>query len=425
MILAIAIGFVVLGGLGMPLAFAIGLSALAGAVVGDLPLSLLPGKMVHSIDSFPLMAIPLFALAGQLMINGQIMDRLIDFANSIVGRIRGGLAHVTVIAALILSGVSGTAVADATALGGTIVPALSKAYGRPFAASVVGAAANLGPIIPPSAAFIVYAVMAGNVSIGGLFISGIVPGILLASGLMAMCSYLAHRRNYPYTGEPIDLGNIWLQTKRSFVVFMMPIVVVGGITAGAFTATEGAAIGVVYALVVGFFITRKLRVSHLPGALLNAGIVTAIVGALIAFASMVTYIFSVALLPQQLTELLRGLTQNPYAFVLLVNLLLLICGMFIEANAILVMLAPLLAPMASSYGIDPIYFGFLFSMNVVLGGITPPVGIILFVMSAMTRVPMTTLIANIWPFIIVSYGVLFLVSFVPPLVLFLPKAFGW
>jgi C4-dicarboxylate transporter DctM subunit len=425
MIVAVAIAFAVLGAIGMPLAFAIGVSALAGALVGGLPLSMLPGKMVHSIDSFPLMAIPLFTLAGQLMISGQIMDRMIDFANSIVGRIRGGIAHVTIIAALILSGVSGTAVADATALGGTLVPALTKFYGKPFAAAVIGAASNLGPIIPPSAAFIVYAVMAGNVSVGGLFVSGVVPGFLLAGALMLLCSYLAHRRRYPYTSEPLSLRNIWLQTRRSAVVFMMPVIVVGGITAGAFTATEGAAISVVYALFVGFFITRKLKLSHLPGALLNAGIVTAVVGALIAFASMVTYIFSVSLLPQQMAEWLRTVTQSPLVFIMLVNLLLLICGMFIEANAILVMLAPLLAPIANAYGLDPIYFGFLFSMNVVLGGITPPVGIILFVMSAMTRLPMTTLIANMWPFVVVSYGVLLLCSFFPGLVLFLPKTLGW
>ena len=411
--------------MGMPLAFALGLASLAAVIVEGLPLSQIAGKMVHSIDSFPLMAIPLFMLTGQLMMRGGIMDRLIDFANAVVGRIRGGLAHVTVVAAMGFSSVSGTAVADATALGATLGPPLSKAYSRGFGASVVASSSNLGPIIPPSAGMIVYAIMAENVSIGGLFVAGILPGIILGLAMMALCTYIAYRRGYPLTGEPLSLRNIWRQTKRSFIVFMMPVIVIGGIIGGVFTATEGGAIAVVYALFIGFFVTRKLKVSDLPPALLNAAIISGVVGALIAFASSVTYLLTVGLVAQALVEFLREVTSSPVVFTLLVMLVLVVVGMFMEANASYVMLVPLIAPVAATYGVDPIYFGFLFVMNVTLGGITPPVGILLFVVSGIWRLPVSELFVNIWPFILVQYVVLALCFLFPPIVTLLPRAFGF
>ncbi|MBI4182672.1 MAG: TRAP transporter large permease [Proteobacteria bacterium] len=425
MITAIVVAFFALGIIGMPLAFALGIASLLALLIGGLPITQIPGKMVHSIDSFPLMAIPLFMLAGQLMLRGGIMERLIDFANSVVGRVRGGLAHVTVVAAMGLSSVSGTAVADATALGGTLGPALIKSYSKGFGASVVASSSNLGPIIPPSAGMIVYAIMAEDVSIGGLFVAGILPGIVLGLAMMGLCTYIARRRGYPLTGEPLSLRGMWRQTRRSFIVFMMPVVVIGGIIAGVFTATEGAAIAVVYALVIGFFVTRRLKLSDLAPALLNAAVITGIVGALIAFASSVTYLFTVELLAQTLADFLKSVTTDPYQFTLLVMLILVVVGMFMEANASYVMLVPLIAPIAAAYGIDPIWFGFLFVMNVTLGGITPPVGILLFVVSGIWRISMTELVANIWPFILVQYAALFVCFLFPALVTLLPRALGY
>src|SRR5581483_5038803 len=316
----IIIMFAIFGTLGMPLAFALGLAGLAGILVGDFPPIQLAGKMVNSIDSFPLMAIPLFMLAGQLLLRGGIMERLIEWANAVVGRVKGGLGHVTVVAAMGLSSVSGTAVADATALGGTLGPALSKAYGKPFGAALVAASSCLGPIIPPSAGMIVYAILAEQVSVGAMFIAGILPGIFLGLSMMALCTYYAHKRNYPTTGSAFNWRNVFYETRRSFIVFLMPILVIGGIIGGVFTATEGAAIAVVYALLIGFFITRKLKLRDLPIALLNAGIVSAIVGALIAFASQVTYLLTAEMVGVQIGEWLRSLTTDPLMFTFIVQL---------------------------------------------------------------------------------------------------------
>jgi TRAP-type transport system large permease protein len=332
---------------------------------------------------------------------------------------------VTVVAAMGLSSVSGTAVADATALGGTLGPALSKAYGKPFGAALVAASSCLGPIIPPSAGMIVYAILAERVSVGAMFIAGIVPGIVLGLAMMGLCTYYAHKRNYPVTGHAFSWRRVLHETRRSFIVFLMPILVIGGIIGGVFTATEGAAIAVVYALLIGFFITRKLKLSDLPVALLNAGIVSAIVGALIAFASQVTYLLTAEMVGVQIGEWLRSLTQNPLLFTLIVQLLLVVVGMFMESNAAYVMLVPIISPIAMQYGLDPVYFGFLFVMNITLGSITPPVGVLLFVASGIWRINIVHIIREVWPFIIVQYAVLFVCMLFPPIVLFLPKLVGY
>ncbi len=425
MILAMILVFVVFATMGMPLAFALGLAGLAGILVDGFPLIQLSGKMVHSIDSFPLMAIPLFMLAGQLMLRGGIMDRLIDFANAIVGRVRGGLAQGTVVAAMGLSSVSGTAVADATALGGTLGPALSNAYSKGFGAALVAAASNLGPIIPPSAGIIVYAILAGDVSVGAMFMAGILPGIVLGLAMMALCSVIARRRGYPLTGEPFSFRRVLREARRSFIIFLMPVIVIGGIIGGVFTATEGAAVAVVYALFIGFAVTRRLKLSDLPPALLNAGIITAIVGALIAFASQVTYLLTAEMVGIDIADWLQGFTDSAPVFILMVMLILLLVGMFMEANAAYVMLVPIIAPIALLYGIDPVYFGFLFVMNITLGAITPPVGILLFVSSGIWQLKITEVIREIWPFVLVQYAVLLICVMFPDLVLFLPRLAGF
>lgn len=425
MITTVVVVFVLFSLTGMPIAFALGLAGVAGIIVGDFPMIQLAGKVVHSIDNFPLMSIPLFMLAGQLMMRGGIMDRIIDFANALVGRVRGGLGHVTIIAAMGLSSVSGTAVADATALGGTLGPALSKAYGRPFSAALVASASNLGPIIPPSAGMILYAFLAEEVSVGALFISGILPGVFLGLATMGLCSWIAYRRNFPISETPFSFRNLMVQTRQAFPIFMMPVVVIGGIVGGVFTATEGAAIAVAYALVLGFFVTRTLKLSDIPPALLNSAIVTSIVGALIAFASQVTYLFTAEMVGVTIAEWLQSLTNDPQIFVLLVMVLLLLVGIPIEANASFIMLVPILAPIAKQYGIDPVYFGLLFVFNITLGGITPPVGGQLFVVSGIWRVGMNEMLPDLMPFIILQYSVLFVCMLFPQIVLFLPKLVGY
>lgn len=426
MTLAIIVVFLVLALIGAPLAFALGLASLAGLYVGDMDFSVLSQRMMHSVDNFPLMAIPLFMLAGELMVAAGILQRLVDFANALVGRVHGGLAHVAIVAGMILAAVSGAAVASASALGSTLVPSMRKQYDTGFSSAVVASAANLGAIIPPSNAMIVYALMAGStVSVGGLFMAGVIPGLVLTVGFMALASYISFRRGFPLTGEDLNLKKVLGHTWRAMPILMMPVVVVGGIVGGAFTATEGAAIAVVYSLLMGFFVTRQLKIADLPRALFNAAVTAAMVGALIAFASTVTFAFTIDLIPMQLTAWLKAFTADPQVFLLLVMGLLIMVGMFIESNAAYIMLVPLLAPIALSYGIDPLLFGFLFVLNLVVGMMTPPVGILLFVMCGISNISLHELIKSAWPFIALQYLVLALCIFFPDIVTWLPRALGY
>lgn len=426
MSLAITLVFFAFGLLGMPIAFALGFGSLVGLAMANVDYNMLPQRMMHAINSFPLMSIPFFMLAGELMIKADIMPRLIEFANAFVGRVRGGLGHATMIAAAGLSTVSGAAVADASALSGTLIPELKKSYGLPFASAVVAAAANLGPIIPPSGAMIVYALMAGpSVSIGGLFMAGVIPGLILAAAMMGWCSYVAWKRDYPLTGEGFSLANVLSQVRRSLIVFLMPVTVIGGIIGGAFTATEGSAIAVVYALLIGLFVTRKLKLSDLPDAMLRAAITTAIVGAMIAFASTITFLFTIDMLPQKLAELLKTITSNPLLFNLIVAVVLFIVGTAMESNAAYIMLVPLLHPIALDFGLDPLHFGFLFVFNLVIGMLTPPVAVVLMVVQGVSGVATKPFMKEVWPFVWVQYGVLLLCMLFPPVVTWLPRAMGY
>ena len=425
MIVAIIAGFFLFALLGVPLAFSLGLASLAGMLVSGFDLVQMPGKMVHAVDSFPLMAIPLFIIAGQLMVRGGIMDPLIDFANAIVGRVQGGLAHVTIVAAMGLSAISGVAVADAAALGGTLGPHLSRVYSRPFAASLVAAASCLGPIIPPSGAMIVYAVVASDVSVAALFMAGIVPGIIMGIGMMVLSSVIARRRNYPVSGEPFSFARVFQTFRRAGLIFGMPIVVIGGIIAGAFTATEAAAIAVVYAIAIGFLVTRRLKLSDLPPALLSAGILTSVVGALIAFSATVTYLLTLERVGDLVASWMLAFTSDPTVFLLLVMAIVLVLGMFMEGNTIIIMFAPIVAPLAIAFKIDPVFFGLLFVINVVLGSITPPVGILLFVTASIWQLDLPSIVKEVFPFIFLLYGILLVLVFFPSLSMALPWALGY
>ncbi len=328
--IAIAV-FAALALIGAPLAFAIGLGAVIALYLGDFDLVVLPQRMMFAVNSFPLMAIPLFMLAGELMVKAGIVDRLIGFANSLVGRVHGGVAHVTILAGTVFASVSGAAVASASALGSTLVPALRKSYPDGFSSAVVASAANLGPVIPPSNAMIVYALMAGSsVSVGGMFMAGIVPGLILTLGFMALASFIARRRGYPLSGEPFSGRRALTETRRAGLILLMPVIVVGGIVGGIFTATEGAAIAVVYALAVGLFVTRKLKIADLPGCLFRAAMLAAMVGALIAFASVMTFVFTLDLVPLRLSAFIEGVTSDPMVFIAIVMAMLLVVGMLIE-----------------------------------------------------------------------------------------------
>jgi len=258
-----------------------------------------------------------------------------------------------------------------------------------------------------------------------LFMAGGVPGLLLTVGFMVLASFLSYKRDYPLTGDGFRIRNVLIQTRRAIVIILMPVIVVGGIVGGVFTATEGAAIAVVYSLFIGFFVTRNLKLSDLPGALFRAAVTAAMVGALIAFASTVTFVFTIDLVPIRLTGFIQKFTDDPRVFIAMVMVLLVVVGMFIESNAAYIMLVPLFAPIALTYNIDPLYFGFLFVLNLVAGMMTPPVGVLLFVMCGITRISMTELVRSVWPFVVLQYIVLLICAIFPSLVTALPRYLGY
>lgn len=413
--------FFVFALLGVPLAFAMAAGVFGAMYSNGVSPAFAAAKMVHSVDSFPLIAIPLFTMAGQLLIRGGVIDPLIHFANTLIGRIKGGLGHVTVLSAMGLSAVSGTAVADAAALGGILGPSLTKHYSRGFGAALVSAASCMGPIIPPSSAMILYAVVTPGVSVAGLFAAGVVPGIFMGLCLMVLCSFIAHRRGWGYTGDPFSLARMLDGLHKAWLILLMPIIVIGGIMAGVFTATEGAAVAVVYALAAGFLVTRKLRFADIPPALVSAAMITAVVGVLIAFSSGITFLFTLERAGEAVASVMEANISSQLSFLLVSAFILFLLGMFVEGNSLIIMLGPLLAPVAASFGVDPVYFAFLFIMNLAIGSLTPPVGILLFVTSSIWKVDIAVVTRNAWPFIGVLYGSLVMMIFIPELVMALPR----
>lgn len=412
--------------LAIPLAFSFGLAGLVGVYLSGLPIEVIASRMMFSINSFPLLAIPFFMLAGELMVKGGIVALGIRFANTIVGRMRGGLGQVTVLSALGLASVSGTAVADAAALGSALMKPVGQTYGRKFAAALIAGASNLGPILPPSTAMIVYASIAGpGLSVPALFLGGVLPAVLIA-GLMSIYVYFAaRRRNLPINSEPFQWGIIFREGVRAFPVLMLPVIIIGGITGGFFTATEGGAVAVALALILGFFYTKELKLADIPGALLGAGLTTAGVTVIIAFASTVTFIFSIDSLPDQLAAALQAMTHNPEVFLILVFLLLVVVGMFMESTAAYVMLVPIFAPIADAYGIDPIHFALVFILTLIVGMLTPPVGVLLFVMCGISGLKLGEIVEEVWPYILIQFGVTLAVLFFPSVFLWLPHLLGF
>jgi tripartite ATP-independent transporter DctM subunit len=412
--------------LGISIAFAFGVAGLVGLWVSGLPVEMLASKMMFAVNSFPLLAIPFFMLAGELMVRGGIVTVAIKFANTLIGRVRGSLGHVTILSGLGLASVSGTAVADAAALGGALMKPLGASYGRPFGAALIAATGNLGPILPPSTAMIVYATIVGpELSLPALFIGGVLPAILIA-GLMILYVYLAARwRNFPLTGDPFSFREFARVGLSSLPVLLLPVVIIGGIVGGVFTATEGGAIAAVFSLLLGLFYTRELKLSDIPVCLLHAGLATGVVTVIIAFASTVTFLFSIDHLPLLLRTTIESMTSDPTMFLVLIFLMLIVIGMFMESTAAYVMLVPIFAPMAVAYGVEPLHFALVFILTLIVGMLTPPVGVLLFVVAGISGLKLSQIVAEAWPYILIQFGVTLGVLFFPSVFLFLPKLAGY
>ncbi len=426
MLTTMALAFTLSVLIGIPIAFGLGVSALSSMLVwGKVPLYLIPQRMFTGVDSFVLMAIPFFMLSGELMGSTGILHRLLKFADALVGGIRGGLAHVNIVGSMIFAGISGSAVADASALGSVCIPAMRQEYDLDFGASVTAGAATIGPIIPPSIPMIVYATSTSGVSIAGLFLCGVIPGIMMGLGMMVIAYSIARKRNYPVRQERISARDFGSRCWQVIPALMMPIIVLGGILSGIFTATEAGAISAVYALAVGLFVTRELRLKDIPPAFLRAGVTTAVVFMLIATANGVSWLLTAQQVPALISVHLKNISPSPIVFLVVVNLFLFVVGCLMETTAALIMLVPILAPIAASYGIHPLHFGFIVVLNLVIGLLTPPVGAVLFVICGMTDLPLERLMRGVWPHLVWQIVVLALTTYFSELALWIPRFFGY
>lgn len=416
---------VVLFALGTPIAFALAASALAGALYdGTISLTIVPQRIFAGLDSFPLLAAPLFILAGEIMSTGSMSARLVRFAGALVGHLRGSLAMISVVASMLFAGVSGSATADTAAVGSIMIPAMIKqGYSPDFAAAVQAAAGTIGPIIPPSVIMIIFGFIA-SVSVAALFMGGVIPGVLIGFGLMAMSYLHARKGGVAYLGgKRSSWAEVWRASLDAVPALGMPAIIFGGILAGIFTPTEAAAVAAVYGLVIETLVYRDIGLADLPRLLRNTVKVSSIVMLIVATSSLFAWVITFAEIPQRVTTFLVSISTSPAVFLLLVNVLLLIVGTFMESIAAMIILIPILYPAANHFGIDPVHFGVVITVNLCIGMITPPLGVTLFVASSISRRPITTIVRPLLPLMIIMIAVLMMITYVPQTVLFLPRLF--
>jgi tripartite ATP-independent transporter DctM subunit len=423
-ILLIFLGLMVIG---VPIGFAMGLTALFGFFkVGDPALlTMLPQRFFSAMDSFSLLALPFFFLAGDIMNRVGLSERLIEFCDVLFGRLRGGLAQVSIVASVIFGGISGSAVADIAALGSIFIPAMKKeGYDEDFAAALAVAASIIAPIIPPSIIMVIYGALMG-VSIAGLFAAGVVPGLLIALGLMIITRFISGKRGYPQREEKPTFRKIVRATGRASWALFMPIIILGGILAGIVTPTEAAAVAVGYALMVGFFVFRTLTLKDLYQLLFQGSIMMGIIALIMSSASVLAWLLASEQVPEMVAKAFPSVSKDKFAVLLLVNVFLLIVGTLMDITAALIILAPILAPLAISQGVHPLHFGIMMCVNLNIGLMTPPVGGSLFTVTAITGIDMWRITRQMWPFVLVEVGVLFLITYVPEITLFVPKLLGF
>jgi tripartite ATP-independent transporter DctM subunit len=409
--------------LSAPIIVALGGCSLVYALVSSsMPVTTLIQTIFGGLATFPLLAIPLFMLAGNLMNEGGITQDLVRFARLLLGHVRGGLGHATILACAIFAAISGAAVATAVAIGMVMIPAMKKAgYEEDVAAALTCTAACMGPIIPPSIPFIIYGVTA-NVSIGALFLGGVFPGLLLGIALMIYMYFLAIRRKYPLDAKA-PLKDVLIAAGKAVPALFMPVLILGGILSGMFTPTEAAGVACVYSAFVGVVVYRRLNFRNLPDVLLKAGLESGMVMMLIAMSEPFAWIVAVDQIPQMLIEWLTALTTSPWIILLFINIFLLLLGIPMETAPALVIVTPVLAPIAAHLGIDPVHMGIVICLNLVLGLITPPVGAVLFSICGVTGMSLDRLSRAIWPPFLVSLMVLAIVTYVPWLSTYLPRLF--
>jgi C4-dicarboxylate transporter, DctM subunit len=413
--------------IGLPVAFALGVATLAAVALGTtFPLFVVLKETFGGIDSFPLMAVPFFILAAELMSGGSLTEVLLRFASQFVGHKRGGLGYTNVGALTFFSGISGSALADAAGPGSMMIKMMDKAgYDRSYAAALTAATAIVGPIIPPSIIMIIYALQDESVSVGKLFVAGLVPGLLIAVGMCIVNWRISTNRNYRGAGQRPAWDEILRTSFKALPALLLPVIILGGMRAGWFTPTEASVVAVFYALICGKFIYRTLEWKAVPDILARSALLTASVLIIIGLSNAFAWVLTIEGLPQQLAEWMVAQNFSPITFLISVNILLLIFGIFIEPLPGVMVLVPILAPVAAKLGVDPIHFAMIVIYNLTLGMITPPVGGLLFVTSNVSRVPLNELVRELRPFLLAHVVILALITFLPALSTFLPKVLGF
>ena len=404
----------------MPIAFSLGFSSFIYILFSDIPLSILPERMFSGIDSFVILCVPGFILAGNLMNVGGITDRIIHFCMALIGHVRGGLGLANVGSSMVFAGISGTAISDTVSIGSVMIPAMIKrGYDAEFSAAVTASSSTVGPIIPPSLPMVIAGTVTG-LSVSRLFVAGIIPGLLLGFGLGIVSYLISVKRNHPKE-DRLPFREVIRSFFSAFWAILMTLIILGGIMGGFFTPTEAAMIAVVYALIVGFFVYGELKLAALPKIIFDSAVTTASLMVLVGFANVFAWILTSEEIPLMVTQAMLSISSGPTGYIILVNILLVFVGMFMETIAALMILMPILLKPAIALGIDPIQFAIMCVLNLVIGLTTPPVGVCLFVASSIAKISVGRLSVALIPFIAVSLLVLLLVSFVPQVTLFLPN----
>tara|TARA_Y100001947_G_scaffold114454_1_gene98632 strand:- start:10 stop:1305 length:1296 start_codon:yes stop_codon:yes gene_type:complete len=388
-------------------------------------LALLYRNVYNGMDSFPLMAIPFFMLAGVLMNRGGITARLIEFSQAIMGHFRGGLAHVNILSSMLFAGLSGSAVADTSAIGSMLIPAMVKnGYTRKFSAAITAASSVIGPIIPPSGIMIIYSYVMGE-SVAALFLAGIIPGILVGLGLMLMTWVMAQRYDFPVAIKRSTWSERGNASIKAFFPLLTPVIILGGILGGIFTPTEASAVAVAYALIVSLFILKSMTVRDLPKVLTEAAMVSSVVLLLVGAAMAFKTVVSLSHAPEILAAWILSLSDNPLILLFLINLLLFVVGMFLDAGPAIIILAPILGPIFINLGVHPVHFAIIMSVNLTVGLATPPMGLVLFVASSVSGERIESISKAILPFLAVEVVVIFMITYIPAVSLAIPRYFGF
>jgi tripartite ATP-independent transporter DctM subunit len=417
--------FAVLMLIGMPVAYAMGLAALIGALWIDIPIDAVMIQVASGVNKFSLLAIPFFVLAGAIMAEGGMSRRLVAFASVLVGFIRGGLSLVNILASTFFGAISGSSMADTASIGSVLIPEMAKkGYPRDFATAVTVSGSVQAILIPPSHNAIIYSLAAGGtVSIAALFVAGVLPGLLLGLTLASLCLVIARKKNFA-RGESIPLKQALKICVEALWGLMTMVIILGGILSGVFTATESASIAVLWAFFVTMFIYRDYKWRELPKLMHRVVKTLTIVMILIGFAAAFGYIMTLMLIPQQITALFTSVSKEPWVILLMINVLLLLLGTLMDMAPLILIMTPILLPVATSIGVDPVHFGMIMMVNLGMGLITPPVGAVLFVGAAIGKVPIEQVTKALMPFFGAMLFVLGMVTYVPAISLWLPKLFG-